>query len=369
MHIELIIVANDLLLGLRPDPFGPVISRALGSLGLTLERVTVVNASPEALEAAIAHTVDSGADILIVVTEDIASLTSEQAQPLPGPTTAGVRVERGATHIFALPRRAGDLEAILERHLLPQLERRAGRRAEHRLRISGQALDEVARRLIDLTDQNAGARLELLEHGPEVEVVVIAEATDSEAATALVRRLATEVCTRLGPEVHGPLGQDLFHATAEALRARQWSLATVELGLGGTVAGELTVDPQGRELLKLGLTVSRGDVAARLLDLTEAEVTEAARESWLGPAAAEALARGARRRGEAELGLALTGVLGPTRPTPSSPVGLVHFALADDRGVRSRHQRFTSLSRRQLRQWSASVAARLVLDRCREEGG
>jgi PncC family amidohydrolase len=51
-----------------------------------------------------------------------------------------------------------------------------------------------------------------------------------------------------------------------------------------------------------------------------------------GPVA-QAMAAGARRAGAADIGLAVTGIAGPSGGTPRKPVGLVFFGLDD--GVKS----------------------------------
>ena len=53
-----------------------------------------------------------------------------------------------------------------------------------------------------------------------------------------------------------------------------------------------------------------------------------------------ALAEGIRKRTAATLGIGITGIAGPGGATPDKPVGLVHIALADERGAGEHALRF-----------------------------
>jgi nicotinamide-nucleotide amidase len=67
------------------------------------------------------------------------------------------------------------------------------------------------------------------------------------------------------------------------------------------------------------------------------------------------LADGIRRRTGATLGVGITGIAGPGGGTPEKPVGLVHIALADERGPRERAYRFPG-DRERIRQYATQTA-------------
>ena len=60
----------------------------------------------------------------------------------------------------------------------------------------------------------------------------------------------------------------------------------------------------------------------------------------VSPVVAGALARGARQRLGATIGLGITGIAGPTGATPGKPVGLVYVAVDSDRHSTVRTCRF-----------------------------
>ncbi len=76
---------------------------------------------------------------------------------------------------------------------------------------------------------------------------------------------------------------------------------------------------------------------------------------------ARAMAEGVRKVLQADAGLAITGIAGPTGGTPQKPVGLVYIALATPNGTEVREHRFVG-SRQGVR-WSASEKAlELILE-------
>ena len=96
------------------------------------------------------------------------------------------------------------------------------------------------------------------------------------------------------------------------------------------VAATLTAIP-GSSGYFLGSVVSYADEAKRrFLDVDEALL---AGHGAVSAQVARAMAVGARRRFDAALAGAVTGIAGPGGGTPEKPVGLTYIAVADKAGV------------------------------------
>lgn len=109
----------------------------------------------------------------------------------------------------------------------------------------------------------------------------------------------------------------------ETLRRRGTTLALAESMTGGLVCARVSAVPGASEALAGGFVAYTREAKARMLDV---------REEPVSAAAAEAMAREARSRLGATLGLSVTGFAGPQ----GREVGLVFLGLADARGARSR---------------------------------
>lgn len=119
-------------------------------------------------------------------------------------------------------------------------------------------------------------------------------------------------------------------SVGELLGAKKQTLAIAESCTGGLITHRLTNVPG-----------SSAYVIASVIAYAYQAKVAALGVSWetlnqFGAVSAEtviAMARGAREKFAATLGLAITGIAGPGGGTPAKPVGLVYLALADANAV------------------------------------
>jgi PncC family amidohydrolase len=140
------------------------------------------------------------------------------------------------------------------------------------------------------------------------------------------------------------------------LTARGLTLAVAESCTGGLVGHRITGVPGSSACFRGGVIAYHNEVKAALLAVPE-ETLE--REGAVSEAVALAMARGVRERLAADIGLAVTGIAGPTGGTPEKPVGLVYVALADAIAARSRRHLWSG-DRWQNKEQSAEAALRMV---------
>ena len=73
------------------------------------------------------------------------------------------------------------------------------------------------------------------------------------------------------------------------------------------------------------------------------------------------MARGARKLFDADIGLSVSGIAGPTGGTPEKPVGTTWFGLSTDEGEWARHFIWDG-DRKQNKQNSSEAALQFVID-------
>lgn len=145
--------------------------------------------------------------------------------------------------------------------------------------------------------------------------------------------LATAVADALGVYCYSRDGRSLAARVVELLDMHHMTLALAESCTGGLIAAALTGVPGCSQVLGTGVVSYSWDCKQRLLHVRKETLRT---YGAVSPQTAGEMARGARRTGEATLGLSITGEAGP-RAAEDKPVGTVYVALADGRRTWMRH--------------------------------
>jgi len=279
-------------------------------------------------------------------------------------TAPGLMVTAGERTIFMFPGVPHEMEGLVASGLVPWLQDRAGGVVirSRVLRIAGLGESLVEERVRDLIHGTNPTVAPLAKQG-EVHLRITAKGRPTEAES-LIAGMETALRERLGDAVFGVDEQTLHEVTARLLIERRQTLAIAESCTGGMVAARLTEIPGSSAFLLAGFVAYSNEAKVRDLDVAPGLITEFGAVS---APVAEAMARGARDRAGAAVGLAVTGIAGPTGATPSKPIGLVYCSIVTGDQVRTEELRFGEHPGRQgirhLATQSALNLLRLVLQR------
>jgi|SRR5581483_6525907 len=276
--------------------------------------------------------------------------------PQPG-TAPGLRCPVGDKVIYAVPGVPHEMRAIVAQAVIPDMRLRVGASAvilSRVLRTWGESesrLAELVAPRIDVLDRTANPTIAFLASGIEgIKVRITAKAPDEATALEMLAGEEAELRALLGDLVFGVDDETMEHAVAVLLARRRLTLGLAESLTGGLMGARLT-DIAGASEFFVGSIVSYGSaVKFDLLGVPEGPVVSAP--------AAEAMAIGARRVLGADIGLAVTGVAGPTEQD-GQPVGTVLVGLALDGEVESVHLRLPG-DRRQIRDFTVISALDLL---------
>jgi nicotinamide-nucleotide amidase len=278
----------------------------------------------------------------------------------PRGTAPGLIVELDGKPAYAVPGVPREMEGMLEQVVLPDLAARAGEgRAivSRTLRTAGVGESRLAERLTPLWEEAGTGEVTLayLASPGEVRVRLTAVGATREEAMAEIAPVEARVREELGDIVYGTDDETLEAAVGRLLRERDATLATAESLTGGLLGGRITGVPGSSDYYLGGVVAYATDAKASLLGVDQELL---AAEGPVSEPVAAAMAEGARKAFGADLGLAATGVAGPTEQS-GRRVGTLCLAAADSAGTVTRTLTAPG-DRTQVRNWTSAVALDLV---------
>ena len=251
--------------------------------------------------------------------------------------------------IFAVPGVPHELYDMFHRAVLPELLRRNGDPsviASRLLRTWGESesgLNERLDAIIEELDAVGNPTLAFLASGWEgIKVRLTAKAATREAAELLVAPWEEKIRAILGEQVFGTDTDTMESVVLEMMRAQGLHLGLAESVTGGLVAARLTAIPGASDVLRGSIVSYASEVKFDLLGVEPGPV--------VSEQAALQMAQGARTALGADIGLALTGVAGPTEQD-QMPVGTLCVAISGPDGSLTRTMRLPG-QREQMRQFS-----------------
>jgi nicotinamide-nucleotide amidase len=124
---------------------------------------------------------------------------------------------------------------------------------------------------------------------------------------------------------------------AQALKDKGWMLATAESCTGGMIAAACTDVAGSSEWFERGFITYSNEAKTELLGV---DATLIAAHGAVSEVVARAMAFGAVRHSRAQVGVAVTGVAGPSGGSKEKPVGTVWFGFLVDGLLTSEMRRF-----------------------------
>ena len=252
-------------------------------------------------------------------------IPSARALPNPRGTAPGWWVERDGHVIVAMPGPPTEMQRMWEAEVAPELERRrpGAVLVVRTLKTTGLGegtVDEMVSPLLKSSSPTVG----VYARADGVQLRIAAKAAGSEEARRLIEPVEEEARRILGRAVWGADDDTLAGAAGAMLRERGLTLSTMESCTGGLLASTITDVPGSSDYFKGGLI----SYATEMKVAWGVDRQVIAEHGVVSAQCAEAMARAARERLGADIGIGVTGVAGPD-PQEDKPPGTIHIALDD----------------------------------------
>ena len=269
------------------------------------------------------------------------AMVPEGAEPLENTrgTAPGLWLESSGKVIVLLPGPPTELQPMFVREVKPRLARRGAnlRLYTRDLRITGLPESDVDQRVAPIYKEYAATETTILAALGEIQLHPRMWSEDEVAATKLLDEMVKRFALALGENLFSTSGETLEDVVARGLQEHHATIAVAESCTGGMLAARLTNVPGSSSYFRGGVVSYSNDLKSAWVDVPK-ELIEA--KGAVSSEVALAMSDGIRRRTGATLGVGVTGIAGPGGATPEKPVGLVHIAIADEKGTKERNFRF-----------------------------
>ena len=238
--------------------------------------------------------------------------------------------------IYAVPGVPHEMQAMVERAVIPDLKQRSGEQAvivSRVLRTWGLAestlAERVGPRLEALEGQPGGPTIAFLASGIEgIKIRLTAKAATLDEARALIEREDAELRSILGSLVFGVDDQTMEDAVGALVEERGSQVAVAESMTGGLVASRLVNVPGSSGWFRGCVVAYDSQVKYDVLGVPKGPV--------VSEESAAAMAEGAARVLGADIGLSVTGVAGPAEQE-GQPVGTAFLGVLVDGETKVHH--------------------------------
>ncbi len=288
----------------------------------------------------------------------------EGAEILPNDrgTAPGQWIEDSGSRLMLLPGPPHEMKAMFTRQCLPRLTRIVPRQLIQTLvlRVAGMPESDLDQLISPVYKKYENPATTILAAAGDIQIHLRARCATEAEAMALLAEVAGPIDLLLGDRIYSRNGQSLEEVIGDLLRKRRATLAVAESCTGGLLGERITSVPGSSDYFWGGIITYASRLKVDRLGVPEKIIEEFGAVS---SEAAEAMARGARRRSGATYALSITGVAGPDAGGEKVPVGTVYVGLADAGACSVTHRQFIG-DRALIRQFSTQMALDVLRRKC-----
>lgn len=183
-------------------------------------------------------------------------------------------------------------------------------------------------RLGNLEELLEGSKLAFLPSIYGVKLRLTVSETDEEIAKNRLTEIEQKIRAKVGRFIFGKGEETLPEVVGRILKERDLKLATAESCTGGLIASMITDISGSSAYFERGVVCYSNASKVEILKVDEDTIAE---HGAVSQEVAMQMAEGVKSTSGADIGLATTGIMGPTGATTDKPVGLVYIGYCDER--------------------------------------
>jgi nicotinamide-nucleotide amidase len=247
-------------------------------------------------------------------------------------TAPGMWIEQNGKIYVVMPGVPYEMEGMMQSYVIPKLKEKIGEDQNIILRkmilTTGIPESTLYERFGNLDDLLQGGKLAFLPNQYGVKLRISVEGTDEKELKNKMMEIEQRIRTKAGRFIYG-VGEDQLEAVVgRLLLEREFKIATAESCTGGLVGNMLTNVSGSSKYFERGVICYSNAAKVEILKVNEDTLME---HGAVSMEVAMQMAEGIKSTSGADIGLATTGIMGPTGATSEKPVGLVYIGYCDDK--------------------------------------
>ncbi len=247
-------------------------------------------------------------------------------------TAPGYWIEKDNKIFIVMPGVPYEMKAMMSNHVIPRLIEKIGEPKEYikkiTLQTTGLPESIVAERLGDIDELLSGAKLAFLPNQYGVRLRVTVKSNIEEQASNHLLEIEQKIRSKVGRFVYGRGDENLEDVVGRLLKERELRISVAESCTGGGLADRITNINGSSKYFERGVVTYSNAAKVELLKVDEDVMME---KGAVSAEVAMQMAEGIKSTSGADIGVSLTGILGPTGGVTDKPVGTVYIGYCDDK--------------------------------------
>ncbi|MCL5031228.1 MAG: competence/damage-inducible protein A [Bacteroidetes bacterium] len=247
-------------------------------------------------------------------------------------TAPGMWIEKDEKIFIVLPGVPSEMKGMMNSIVIPNLkEKIVGQEfviKRSNVLTTGIPESMLFERLGNLDEILEGAKLAFLPSQFGVKLRITVKESDEEQAINKLSEIEQKIRSKVGRFIYSINDETLEQVVARLLKERGLTIAVAESCTGGMISNLLTNISGSSKYYDRGVITYSNVSKINLLKVKEETIEQYGAVSL---EVARQMAEGIRTISGTDLGLSVTGIMGPTGASADKPIGLVYIGLCDDK--------------------------------------
>lgn len=247
-------------------------------------------------------------------------------------TAPGYWIDENKKIFIVMPGVPYEMKAMMNNYVIPKLIETIGEPKEFikkvTLQTTGLPESVLAERLGDPDELLSGAQLAFLPNQYGVRLRVTVRSSSEETANNQLLEIEQKIRSKVGRFIYGRGDENLEEVVGRLLKERELRISVAESCTGGGLADRITNINGSSTYFERGVVTYSNAAKVEILKVNEDVMME---KGAVSAEVAMQMAEGIKSISGSDIGVSLTGIMGPTGGVANKPVGTVFIGYCDDK--------------------------------------